>query len=118
MSSGLSARESVKRYIATHPTPFSLRLLQSLNNQPCAWHSDYQRAFWELISRGLEGQPIVEPLTALEAEIETAANHELDQHLATLPFKALIPLLGLQFPAFALLLLGPLMRELAKGLGA
>ena len=117
MSSGLSARESVKRYIAAFPTPFALQLLQAINHQASHWPSDYQRAFWELISRGMEGQPIIESLTALEAEIEIAAHHELDQHLATLPFKALIPLLALQFPAFALLLLGPLMRELAKGLG-
>lgn len=74
----------------------------------------HQRAFWDLAVRSLDGHPILEPLANLESDVEAAALHDLDVHLTTLPFKALVPLLFCQFPAFVILLLWPLLRELPQ----
>lgn len=80
--------------------------------------SFYQTALWDLIERSSQGQPITEPLRGLEAEVAQAAQAELESHVATLPFKALIPLLAFQFPAFLIILLGPILRDLHSQLGA
>lgn len=79
--------------------------------------SHYAQSFWNLVERGLAGQPAHEALGVLEAEVQQAAESELDEHLATLPFKVLIPLLLFQFPAYLVLLLGPALRELTKQMG-
>lgn len=78
----------------------------------------YRIALWDLIERGIGGEPILNPLAALEDEVTRAARAELDLHLLTLPFKMLIPLLAFQFPAHLLLLLGPTLNELTRSLGA
>ena len=83
-----------------------------------ALRSPYARAFWELIERGIAGEPISAPLASLEDEIENAAQAELDQFVSTLPFKVLLPLLAFQFPAHLVLLMGPTLRELSHQLGA
>ena len=78
----------------------------------------YRRTLWDLIERGLAGEPILNALAALEDEVDRAARAELDLHLAALPFKLLIPLLMFQFPAYLLLLLGPALNELTRSLGS
>lgn len=79
--------------------------------------SPYRRTLLDLFERGWNGEPILEPLRSLEVEIRVAAQAELDQFIATLPFRAMIPLLLLQFPAYMLLLLGPILADLSRGLG-
>jgi hypothetical protein len=70
------------------------------------------------VERGCNGQPVIEYLEGLEKEIDFASHAELDLHISTLQFKALIPLLLFQFPAYLVLLLGPLLRELQNQLVA
>ena len=82
------------------------------------FRSVYRRALWDLIERGVAGEPILNALHALEDEVNRCATAELDLHLVTLPFKMLIPLLIFQFPAHLLLLLGPTLDDLARSLGA
>lgn len=76
----------------------------------------FSDALWDLIERGTKGEPVLEALEALESELEMAAHMDLEDHLGSLPFKALIPLLFLHFPAFAITLLGPWLRELQRHL--
>lgn len=78
--------------------------------------SPERRALFELIWRGLHGEPVVAALRDLRVEVEMAAAAELDEFMARLPFKALVPLLALIFPGFMLLLFGPLLRTLMKGI--
>lgn len=84
-----------------------------MKNAPRQQFSD---ALWDLIERGTRGEPVLEALQALEGELERTANMDLEDHLGSLPFKALIPLLFLHFPAFAITLLGPWLRELQRHL--
>lgn len=80
--------------------------------------SPYRRTLLDLFERGWDGEPILEPLQSIEEEIRSAAAAELDQFIATLPFRAMIPLLLLQFPAYMLLLLGPILSDLSRQLGS
>ena len=124
---GKSMREAFQSYIERNQDPLvsTLRQLWILKNHqgrspitPPTLKTYYQRTFWDLIERGSNGQPTVEALNALESEVESAAEAELNEHLSALPFKVLLPLLLFQFPAYLLLLLGPLLRELQRPLGS
>lgn len=75
----------------------------------------YRKALYELFAVGLEGEPILSRLKELESEIFLASHEEIERHLAALPLRVMVPLLFLQFPAFLLLMFGPIIREFTKG---
>ncbi|MEN0059151.1 MAG: hypothetical protein AAGB31_09985, partial [Bdellovibrio sp.] len=56
-------------------------------------------------------------LNRLEEEIIEACREEMAERLAQLPFILLVPLLLFQFPAFLLLLFGPLLNNFFHSLG-
>lgn len=117
LGSGKSMKEAFSCYLdGTHDT-FSLQLrrrwiLKQQGTDLPPFSQPLQHAFWELVERGCAGQPSLEALITLELETEKAAQAELDAHIAALPFKVLLPLLFFQFPAYLMLLLGPILREL------
>jgi hypothetical protein len=122
--SGKPMKEALQTYLNRTENPFAAKLremwiIQSRggNSTPNRLPTYFQMEFWNLIERGCAGQPVLESLEALEAEVQLASEAELDEHLASLPFKVLIPLLLFQFPAYLLLLLGPMLRELQHHLG-
>ena len=126
ISSGRSMKESLRLYLDENTSPFSHHLrewwaLKSQDRPTTAlaplFTSHYQKSALLLIERGLAGQPTLDHLCALEDEVELAAAFELEAHLQTLPFKVLIPLLLFQFPAYLILLLGPLLRDLQTQMG-
>lgn len=123
IGAGRSMREAFRRYLESAQDEVAADLRErwtlatsggTMTSKPM--RSPYRRALWDLVQRGSAGQPVLEPLAALEEEIEAAAQAELDLHLATLPFKVMLPLLLLQFPAHLILLLGPMLREFRRAL--
>ena len=78
--------------------------------------SPQRRALLELIAQSLAGQPILSHLEELRAEIVSACEHEIAEHLELLPIKMLLPLLLFHFPAFLILLFGPLLTKLVEEL--
>jgi hypothetical protein len=78
--------------------------------------SPYRRALIEILAAGLAGQPVLTHLEELRLEIERACEIEIKGHLESLPLKMLVPLLLFQFPAFLLLLFGPLLNRLIQEL--
>lgn len=76
----------------------------------------YRKRLVELLNRGLKGEPILEALCDLEKDLVFITNEDLEQHLQKLPFMALIPLMLFEFPAFFLLLIGPLLLNLLSAL--
>ncbi len=78
--------------------------------------SPQRRALLELIATGLAGQPILSHLEELKSEIVDACDSEIRKHLELLPIYMLAPLLLFQFPAFLLLLFGPLLSRLLQEL--
>jgi hypothetical protein len=75
-----------------------------------------RRALAELLASGLRGQPILPLLEELKIEMERACEIEIKGHLESLPMRMLVPLLLFQFPAFLLLLFGPLLSRLVAEL--
>lgn len=76
--------------------------------------SPHRQALLRLMDRGFLGDTIYPTLVQLEIEVTEAAKAEMDAHISALPIKMLIPLLLLQFPAFLILLFGPLLADLLR----
>lgn len=74
--------------------------------------SSYRRAIFSLILRGHRGEPIYSQLCQIEEEMLQASQEELEHFHLGLPIRTLLPLLLLQFPAFLILLIGPLLGAL------
>lgn len=70
--------------------------------------SCYRENLFQLLELGKRGAPILREWRALRREIELQIEADLKGHVDALPFKMLIPLLLLMFPAFLILLFGPI----------
>ena len=79
--------------------------------------SQHRQVLLQLLERGMRGEAIYNILLNLEEEILEACHEELTNKLARLPFILLVPLLLFQFPAFLLLLFGPLLKNFFHSFG-
>ncbi len=73
--------------------------------------SPYRRALLELAAAALSGQSIQSQLQELRDEVELACEAEIKERLDLLPLHMLFPLLFFLFPAYLLLLFGPLVSS-------
>jgi hypothetical protein len=78
--------------------------------------SPFRRIFLEMLAAGLNGAPIFQNLLELEKEVHAACELEIEENLRRLPFLSLLPVLFFMFPAFLLLLLGPVLLHLLQEL--
>ncbi|MBC6415004.1 MAG: hypothetical protein GDA46_01235 [Bdellovibrionales bacterium] len=76
----------------------------------------YRKKLLEILTYGLKGEPILSALSDLEKDLVFMCHENLEQHIQKLPFICLIPLLLFQFPAFFMLLVGPLLLNLLNSL--
>ncbi|GIL17097.1 MAG: hypothetical protein BroJett040_08480 [Oligoflexia bacterium] len=118
---GDSLRAALQRYLQCHSDDFTKKLSQFLSlrdqnrldsNFFAKISSPYRRAVLQLVDRGLAGDSILQQVKILEIEIHEVCSAELDAFVAQLPFKVLLPLVLFVFPAFMILLLGPLVLSL------
>jgi hypothetical protein len=121
---GDSIRTCVKNYLKEINDDFSITVshfsvcidqdfsTQAILNKE---KSPYRRALMHLIFQAYQGKPVLQLLQQLETEVQRACDIEIERNLQLLPLKILMPLLFLQFPAFLLLLLGPLLRHIVSG---
>lgn len=79
--------------------------------------SFYRRTLLQILERGLNGESIHPVLLRLEDEIVEACHEEIATKISQLPFLMLIPLLLFQFPAFLMLLFGPLLQNFFHSFG-
>jgi len=64
------------------------------------------------IELGLQGESILAQLKTLESEMLLGCDEEIQTHAALLPLKMMLPLFGLIFPSFFILLVVPLLKML------
>ena len=72
----------------------------------------YRKQLLEILKAGLKGSAILPALADLEQHLIFISYENLEEHIQKLPLISLIPLMLFQFPAFFLLLLGPLLFHL------
>lgn len=120
---GETIRSGIQRYVQSAPAPNELALQmrqlltswdRGLSHQAILKQakSHYRRALIEICVAGLAGQSVMPMLEELRVEIEDACEMEIRHHLDVMPIKMLVPLLIFQFPAYLLLLFGPLLKHL------
>jgi hypothetical protein len=123
---GSSIRSGILAFIQSENSNFAKDVSKwiSLNDQGLdtaiilqKQRSQYRRSLLELLERGLRGESIYVYLCQLEQEIIDACQDEISRKLSKLPFLLLGPLLLMQFPAFLLLLFGPLLENFFHSLG-
>lgn len=118
MENGISISQSVKNYVQNQPQDefakeLGLWLFSKETGQRFEKNLSLQRKnLMEILNRGLKGDPIMEYLKDFEKETMETCKEELEKHLEKLPYVYLVPLMLFQFPAFLLLLIGPLVLNL------
>ena len=118
MENGISISQSVKNYVQNQPQDefakeLGLWLFAWETGQKFEKNLSLQRKnLMEILNRGLKGDPIMEYLKDFEKETMEVCKEELEKHLEKLPYVCLVPLMLFQFPAFLLLLIGPLVLNL------
>ena len=123
MEHGVSVSQAIRVYSQRDRDAFSKELAFWLfaketgkNYDKNIFQSPYRKHLLELLSRGLQGEPILSALADLEQDLIFASSEDMEQHLQKLPFISLIPLMVFAFPAFFLLLAGPLVLDLLSAL--
>lgn len=127
MQSSLANGESIRSGIARFASQSNEDFARTVRRFMIAWdqsqdwrsilkqvESPYRRALLELAAHGLSGQSVQTPLAELQKEIEIACDEEIKLHIDMLPLKMLLPLLLLQFPAFMMVLFGPLLSRFVE----
>ncbi|MBO9668760.1 MAG: hypothetical protein J7501_18320 [Bdellovibrio sp.] len=126
LEKGQPAKIGILAYLKRHDGEFSavvsrwLALLQQgkdTNGLIKELSSQHRQVLLQLLERGLRGEAVYSMLLNLEEEIIEACQEEISNKLVRLPFLLLIPLLLFQFPAFLMLLFGPLLQNFFHSLG-
>ncbi|MFN7728853.1 MAG: hypothetical protein ACK5P7_06830 [Bdellovibrio sp.] len=126
MEGGESVRQGLVAYLQLSPDALSPLVRQWLHlfERGASTHaflgeiqSPVRRHLLLLLEKGLLGEPILQSLTSFAEEVQEQSIAEIELFLAQLPFRMLLPLLFFLFPAFLLLLLGPLLLRVVAGLG-
>jgi hypothetical protein len=117
---GESVRTGIKKFLTSNQSEFAQIVSRWLfamdqNAKPQdivkSLSSSHRQALLRVLEQGLRGQTIMGLLVELEKEINDACAREIEQFIALLPIKLLVPLLLFQFPAYLILLLGPLIKQ-------
>lgn len=124
MENGISVSQSIRLYAQRNLEDLFAKELcfwllskeTGRSYQTKTFNKPYRKHLLELLNRGLQGEPILEALCDFEEDLIFATNEDLEQHLQKLPFFSLIPLMLFEFPAFFLLLTGPLFFDLLSAL--
>jgi hypothetical protein len=76
----------------------------------------YRSSLLLILMDGLRGSSVLVRLRELRIEIESQLELDMKAHVESLPLKMLVPLLLFMFPAFLILLLGPITRNFVEAL--
>ncbi len=125
LEGGESLRSSLTRFCDKKPTPEILKLKQWLNHfdhtdgEDCSSivfnHSQIEMTM-ETLHLGLKGHSIYDRIKSLEEEVVELCKEEFQKELDKLPYVLMVPLLLFMFPAYLLLLLGPILNLFLQSL--
>jgi hypothetical protein len=118
LDSGYSVRTGILNFLQKPKTslhPVIAKWFASLDHQqnllplyqnlhPC------RRALFLILEKGLNGTSIQTHIIEIEKEIILSCEAEMEDQIKMLPFKMLIPVLFLMFPAYLILLFGPFLQ--------
>lgn len=121
VEAGRGLRPVLREFLRRDQSPFAASLArwfvrfeqgQRNHGESLLKKNTYRQALVSILAAGLSGESVFERLIELENEMYQASLNEIEEKLRVLPIKMLVPLLLLQFPAFLLLLFGPILQQL------
>lgn len=127
LESGESVMSVIKRYVKERRDPFSemleqwIVLAQMEKYQAGQFQKTlplYRKSIFDLLDLARNGVSIIEPLKSMEKELVNICEYDLGRHLDKLPFKLMVPMLFLQFPAVLMLIIGPLLVQFFAEVGS
>lgn len=122
---GEALRVSLLRFAETENSLSYIKLKQWLayfdqtGGKNCAesfFTNHHTQIFLDIIGEGLIGHSIYDRIRAMEEELIEVCKEEFQKELDKLPYILMIPLLLFMFPAYLLLLLGPILNLFLKQL--
>lgn len=78
---------------------------------------ELRKVIYEIIFQGLQGVPVQQRIESVIEDVEQSANADIDRFIARVPIYSLVIVLFFYFPAFMLLIMGPIVQELLNSLG-
>lgn len=127
LESGESLMAIIKRYTKETHGEFSLTVAEWFERSQLERYVAgdfqktlplYRKSIFDLLDLARSGASIIEPLKSMEKELVQICEHDLNRHVDKLPFKLMIPMLLLQFPAVMMLLIGPLLIQFLTEVGS
>lgn len=126
IENGATSKQGTLNFVRKYQGEFPIQIARWLNLMEQGQKTDnfltvipsiHRRALLQLLERGFRGESIYQPLLTMEEEIISACQDEQNRVLARLPFLLLVPLLFFMFPAYLVLLFGPLLGQFLQQLG-
>jgi hypothetical protein len=93
-----------------------LRSMEGLSSVAPGALPPYRENLFQILLAGFRGEAILGDLKLLKDDIQNQLELDMKSHVETLPFKMLVPLLLFLFPAFLILLFGPITRSFLQSL--
>ena len=125
IENGEPVRNAILKYVNSREDSFSVQIfrwIEALETGSGAAEvlaeieSAYRRTLLSIFQKGIEGHSILKQLDELEAELLEIGAREIQEFVLLLPLKLLLPLLFFQFPAYLILMIGPLLRRLLEAI--
>ena len=117
MERGESLASCIEQQLRGQSDGFSLQMRRWWQGYTsgCSWDegikTTYQRALLKILEEGLKGAPVHQSLCQLEVEMCDEFERQWKLYLDSLPSRLSLPLLFLFFPAYVILLFGPLLNQ-------
>lgn len=118
---GVSLQQSIQQLVNKPENTFTLKIslwfsyFQKSDRNPVVFPTQYQKSLVEILEQGLNGAPVYEHLGMLEQEMCREFERQWKSYLESLPLKLSLPLLLFFFPAYVILLFGPLLVQFLSG---
>jgi hypothetical protein len=128
LEGGQSVRWGLKKFSSQNSSDLSLfinsTIYSSLHtlDRPFSSHAQFKKrndrtqTVLIVAEQGLNGDPILKALIDLQKELIEQYRDLSEKEISAMPIKSLFPLLCLQLPAIMLVIIGPLIENLVKGL--
>lgn len=123
IENGDSMASALRKYLGQSEDDLTSEITKLLLQQPLTSEdrekhsfSPCREALFTVIQSGLAGQSVFAPLVQLEKEILALSYIDIEKTIQKIPLQLIWPVLFMQFPAYLMLLLGPLLDYLTRNL--
>jgi hypothetical protein len=122
MECGEALRPAMTHYLAKQNNSFGskctewLFLFDQTGKNSNIFVSHTAQILFAILADGLSGHSIYDRLVGFEEELLDQIENEIQRKMDTLPYILMVPLLLFMFPAYLILILGPVLNSFLKNM--